>query len=214
PRPRDLPRESEMLCGLVDMVSAGVNWQSKPEPVDFYFVKGIVQTLLERFGVTVDFVPGSDASFNPAKCADVMAGTKKIGVIGEVHPGVLKNFDIAEPAFIFELDVDKLVVLASKPLVYKAVSKYPAITRDIAMLVDSQVTYQQIARIVRSFSLVSDMQLFDLYEGKQVPTGKKSMAFRLTYQTADHTLKDEEVDKVQQKILERLSKELGTVLRS
>ncbi len=67
---------------------------------------------------------------------------------------------------------------------------------------------------MRAFNLVSEMQLFDLYEGKQVPEGKKSMAFRLTYQSADHTLKDEEVDKVQKRILERLSKELGAVLRS
>ena len=82
------------------------------------------------------------------------------------------------------------------------------------MLVDAAVTYQKIVDIVKAFSLVSDMQLFDLYEGKQVPEGKKSMAFRLTYQAGDHTLKDEEVDKVQQRILERLSKELGATLRS
>jgi phenylalanyl-tRNA synthetase beta chain len=159
-------------------------------------------------------VPGNDATLSPAKSADIMVGSNKIGVIGEVHPVVLKNFDISDSAFLFELDVDKLVTLASKPLVYKTVSKYPSITRDIAMLVDAAVTYQKIVDIVKAFSLVSDMQLFDLYEGKQVPEGKKSMAFRLTYQAADHTLKDEEVDKVQQRILERLSKELGSVLRS
>jgi hypothetical protein len=77
------------------------------------------------------------------------------------------------------------------------------------MLVDMGVAYQKIVDIVQAFSLVSGMQLFDLYEGKQVPEGKKSLAFRLTYQSADHTLKDEEVDKLQQRILERLSKDLG-----
>ena len=214
PRSRDLPRETEILCGLVDTVMPEVYWQSKPQPVDFYFVKGVVETLLARFGVKADFVAGNDATFSPAKCADIMVGSGKIGVIGEVHPVVLRNFDITDPAFLFELDVDKLVALASKPLVYKAVSKYPSITRDIALLVDAGVTYQKIVDIVKAFSLVSEMQLFDLYEGKQVPEGKKSMAFRLTYQTADHTLKDEEVDKVQKRILERLSKELSAVLRS
>ncbi|MGD0856217.1 MAG: phenylalanine--tRNA ligase subunit beta [Dehalococcoidia bacterium] len=214
PRARDLPRENEILCGLVDTVTPEIYWQSKPQPVDFYFVKGVVETLLARFGIKADFVPGKDVTFSPAKSADIMVGSNKIGVIGEVHPVVLKNFDISESAFLFELDVDKLVTLASKPLVFKAVSKYPSITRDIAMLVDAAVTYQKIVDIVKAFSLVSDMQLFDLYEGKQVPEGKKSMAFRLTYQAADHTLKDEEVDKVQQRILERLSKELGATLRS
>jgi len=135
-------------------------------------------------------------------------------VIGEVHPAVLMHFDIDQPAFLFEIDVDKLLTLSSKPLVYKAISKYPGTTRDIAMLLDTGVTYQKIVDIVAGFSLVSDMQLFDLYVGEQIPEGKKSMAFRLTYQAADRTLKDEEVDKVQKRILERLSKELGATLRS
>lgn len=214
PRAKDLPRENEILCGLVDTVTPEVYWQSKPQPVDFYFVKGIVETLLTRFGVKADYVLGNDPTLSPAKSSDIMVGSDKIGVIGEVHPAVLRNFDITDPAFLFELDVDKLVTLASKPLVYKAVSRYPAITRDIAMLVDASVSYQKIVDIVKAFGLVSDMQLFDLYEGKQVPEGKKSLAFRLTYQVADHTLKDEEVDKVQKRILERLSKELDATLRS
>jgi len=214
PRADGLPGENEILCALVDTVTPEVYWQSKSRPVDFYLVKGIVEALLARFGVQAGYLPGNDATLNSAKSADIMVGADKLGVIGEVHPAVLKNFDIFEPAILFELDVDMLLTLASKPLVYMAVSRYPAITRDIAMIVDAAVAYQKIVDIVRAFSLVSGMQLFDLYEGKQVPAGKKSMAIRLTYQSAGQTLKDEEVDKVQQRILERLSKELGAVLRS
>ena len=214
PRADDLPRENEILCGLVDTITPEVYWQSKPRPVDFYFVKGIVEALLAHFGVKADYLPGDDASLNSAKSADIMVGADKIGVIGGVHPAVLKNFDISDPVFLFELDVDRLVTLAYRPLIYKVISKYPSITRDIAILVDAVVAYQKVVDIVRAFSLVSAMQLFDLYEGKQVPEGKKSLAFRLTYRAAGHTLKDEEVDKVQQRILERLSKELGTTLRS
>ncbi len=214
PRAGDLPRENEILCGLVDTVTPVVYWQSKPRQADFYFVKGIIEALLDRFGVRAGYLQGNDATLNSAKSADIMVGAAKLGVIGEVHPAVLKNFDIAEPAILFELDVDMLLTLSSKPLVYKALSKYPAITRDVAILVDAAAAYQKIVDIVKAFSLVADMQLFDLYEGKQVPEGKKSLAFRLTYQSAGQTLKDEEVDKVQQRILERLSKELGATLRS
>jgi phenylalanyl-tRNA synthetase beta chain len=214
PRAGDLPRENEILCGLVDTVTPGVYWQSKPRPADFYFVKGIVDSLLARLGVQAGYLPGNDATLNSAKSADIMVGADRLGVIGEVHPAVLKNFDISEPAILFELDVDMLLTLSSKPLVYKALSKYPAITRDIAILVDAAAAYQKIVDIVKAFSLVADIQLFDLYEGKQVPGVKKSLAFRLTYQSAGQTLKDEEVDKVQQRILERLSKELGATLRS
>ena len=189
-------------------------WQSKPAPVDFYFVKGMVETLLARFGIKADYLYGHDVTLSPAGSADVVVDSVKIGVIGEVHPAVLMRFDIAEPAFLFELDVDKLLTLASQPLIYKTISKYPGTTRDIAMLLDTGVTYQKIVDIVKAFSLVSDMQLFDLYVGEQIPEGKKSLAFRLTYQSADQTLKDEEVDKVQKRIIERLSRELGAVLRS
>jgi len=214
PRPEDLPVENEILCGLVDTVVPEMYWQSKPAPVDFYFVKGIVDTLLDRLGIKADYFCGNDVTLSPAKNADILVDSVKIGVIGEVHPAVLMHFDIAEPAFLFELDVDKLLILSSKPLVYKAVSKYPGTMRDIAILLDEGVDYQKIAVIVKGFSLVSDMQLFDLYVGEQVPEGKKSIAFRLTYQAADRTLKDEEVDKVQKRILEQLSKELGATLRS
>jgi len=214
PRTGDLPRENEILCGLVDTVTPGVYWQSKPRPADFYLVKGIVDSLMARFGVQAGYLPGNDGTLNSAKSADIMVGPDKLGVIGEVHPAVLKNFDISEPAILFELDVYMLLTLASRPLVYKALSKYPAITRDIAILVDAAAAYQKIVDIVKAFSLVADIHLFDLYEGKQVPEGKKSMAFRLTYQSAAQTLKDEEVDKVQQRILGRLSKELGATLRS
>jgi phenylalanyl-tRNA synthetase beta chain len=213
PRTGDLPEENEILCGLVDSVVSDVYWQHKSVPVDFYFVKGIVQTVLARLGVEAEYMPSSDATLNPARCAMVMAGSIKIGVIGEVHPAVLRQFDVSDTAFLFELDMDKLIKLSSRPLVYKAVSKYPGTTRDMAVLLDASVEYQKIIEIIRSFNLVSDLQLFDLYVGEQVPAGKKSVAFRLTYQAADRTLKDEEVDEVQQRILERLSKELGAILR-
>jgi len=213
PRPKDLPVENEILCGLIDSLVPDTYWQHKSYPVDFYFVKGIVETVLTRLGIEAVYLPGNDVTLNPAKCADVMAGSIKIGVIGEVHPAVLRQFDITDPAFLFELDVDRLLKLASRPLIYKAVSKYPGTMRDIAVLLDAGIDYQKIADIVRSFNLVSDLQLFDLYAGEQVPEGKKSIAFRVVYQAADRTLKDEEVDKVQQRILERLSKELGATLR-
>jgi phenylalanyl-tRNA synthetase beta chain len=214
PRKKDLPRENEILCALVDSIVPDIYWQSKRKAVDFYFVKGIVEALLARFGVQAELLPGEDPTMNLAKSADIMAGKVKLGIIGEVHPRVRENFDITDAAFIFELDVDKLLPLASKKLVYRAVSKYPGITRDVALIVDSDVTYDKIVDIIRGFNLVSEVSLFDLYAGEQIPSGKKSMAFRLIYLAADHTLKDEEVDAIQKHILKKLSGELGANLRS
>jgi len=214
PRNGDLPEENEILCGLVDSVVQDTYWQHRPVPVDFYFVKGLVESVLARLCIEAEYLPGRDATLNPARCSDIIVDSEKIGVIGEVHPAVLQKFDISDPAFLFELSVDRLVRLSSRPLVYKPVSKYPGITRDIAVLLDESVQYRKIVEIVKSFNLVSDVHLFDLYMGEQVPAGKKSLAFRLTYQAADRTLNDEDVDKVQRRILERLSKELGASLRS
>lgn len=202
------------MCALVDSVVPDIYWQSKQKAVDFYFVKGVVEALLGRFGVQADFVPGEDPTLNPAQSADIMAGKVKLGVIGEVHPKVRGNFDLTDAAYIFELDVDKLLPLATKKLVYQAASRYPGITRDIALIVDSDVTYDKIINIVKAFGLVSEVKLFDLYAGEQIPAGKKSMAFRLTYLASDHTLKDEEVDAVQKHILKKLSADLGANLRS
>ncbi len=214
PRAKDLPKENEILCGLVDSVVPDNYWQSKPKPADFYYTKGVVQAVLAKCGIQADFVSGDDPSFNQACCADIMLGKTRIGVIGEVHPQVLANFDIAEKAYLFELDVERLFSVASKPLVYKAASKYPSVTRDIALLVDADVTYDNIQTALKKFSIVTEFRLFDLYKGKQVPAGKKSMGFRLTYQAADRTLKDDEVDGIQKQILALLSKEFGVTLRS
>ncbi len=214
PRKKDLPRENEVLCALVDSVVPDMYWQPRPKAVDFYFVKGIVEAVLARFGIQPEFVPGEDGTLSPAATADIMDDKTKLGVIGEVHPRVRRNFEISEAAFIFELYLDKLLPRATKKLVYRAASKYPGITRDIALIVDSDVTYEKIVNIIKNFSLISEVKLFDLYAGEQIPAGKKSRAFRLTYLAADHTLKDEEVDGVQKHILKKLSGELGAKLRS
>ena len=214
PQVGDLPRENEMLCGLIDSVVPDIYWQAKAEPADFYFAKGVVQSLLARWGIDAEYLPCKDISLNPAQSAEIVFNKTKFGVIGEVHPKVLANFDIEEKAFMLELEVDKLFAMAGKQSIYKAVPRYPSVTRDIALLVDAEVTYDKIMGIIKKFSMISEAKLFDLYEGEQIPKGKKSMAFRITYQAADRTLKDEEVDDIQQQILAVLAREFGATLRA
>jgi phenylalanyl-tRNA synthetase beta chain len=214
PRKQDLPKESEILCGVVDSVMQENYWQPGGRKVDYYLVKGIVETILNKYGVKADYAGGADPSMNPAVCADIMVNKAKIGTIGEVHPAVIQHFDIGEPVFLFELDLDKLFALSVKQVVYMAASKYPGTTRDLALVLDADVAYETVARLIKSYNLVSDVMLFDVYAGDRIPQGKKSMAFRLVFQADDHTLKDEEVENVQKRILEKLNKELGAVLRS
>ena len=135
-----------------------------------------------------------------------------LGVIGEVHPKVSDRFEISGTVCLFEIEMDGL--LAAGQVMYRQIPRYPSTVRDIALVVDNGVTHRQITDIIKGFPLVSEAILFDVYSGKQVAAGKKSLAYRLVYQSAEHTLTDEEVNKVQEQILVKLMKELGATLRA
>ncbi|MBM3173023.1 MAG: phenylalanine--tRNA ligase subunit beta, partial [Chloroflexi bacterium] len=214
PRADELPYEKEMLCGVLSGLDRGLFWQGKAEAIDFFTAKGVVEAILLRLRVAADFQTGDDESLRPGIAADIYAGREKLGVVGELHPRICQNFDLSDTAFLFEIDVDKLLSLTGKPMKYKSAPRYPSTTRDIALLVDEPMTYQQIYSAIEGFSLVSQVMPVDLYTGEQVPSGKKSIAVRIVYQSSTHTLTDEEVDKVQQQILDRLAHNLGASLRA
>jgi phenylalanyl-tRNA synthetase beta chain len=215
PRDNDLPREREMLCAILSGSQRRLSWRGEEEPVDFFVAKGVVETILSRLGVTANFKESVDDSLLAGRTADVLQGDTKLGVIGEIHPKVSKTFGISGIAYLIEIDVDKLSSILVTAKTYKSIPRYPSTSRDLALLVDEKVAYQQIYSIIHSCSpLVSSVNLFDFYQGEQVPKGKKSLAFRIIYQSTTHTLTDSEVDKVQQQILDRLQREIGASLRS
>ena len=214
PQERDLPQERETLCAVLSNLQRGLFWRGKAEPVDFFVAKGILETLLSRLELAANFEASEDESLYPGRSANIIVGNDKIGVIGELHPKVSEAFELSETAYLIEIDLDKLSFLTASPKKYQPIFRYPSTARDIALLADEQVTYQQIYAIIQDFPLVNQVALFDLYSGEQVPSGKKSFAFRIVYQASTHTLTDEEVDKVQQQILDRLSRELGATLRA
>ncbi len=118
-------------------------------------------------------------------------------------------------AAVFEVNVTALLPLATgRQKMYRQLPKFPSIVRDIALVVDAEVSHKQIMDIIKSFSLISEVKLFDVYSGKQVAEGKKSLAYRLVYQSPAHTLTDDEVNRVQEALLKKLDKELGATLRS
>jgi phenylalanyl-tRNA synthetase beta chain len=213
PRDMDLPHEQEMLCAVLSGSQSRLSWRGEEEPVDFFVAKGVLETILYRLGVAAMFNSSQDESLFPGKTADVVVGSDKLGIVGELHPKVSKAFGLSKPAYLIEIDLDKLLSFSTNIKMFQAIPRYPSTSRDIALLVDKQVTYQQICFIIQSFSLVNSVVLFDFYEGKQVPSGKKSLAFRIVYQSETHTLTDGEVDNVQRQIINRLQRELGAALR-
>ncbi|HEX76410.1 MAG TPA: phenylalanine--tRNA ligase subunit beta [Dehalococcoidia bacterium] len=211
---KDLPQEREMLCAVLSSLQPELSWQGKAGPVDFFVAKGIIETLSSRLKLVASFEASEDEGLYPGRSAHIIIDNKKIGVIGELHPKVSEAFELTESAYLIEIDLERLLPHAASPKKYQPTPRYPSMIRDIALLVDEQRIYQQIHTIIQDSPLVDQVALFDVYSGEQVPEGKKSLAFRITYQSATHTLTDEEVDEVQQQILDRLSRELGATLRA
>jgi phenylalanyl-tRNA synthetase beta chain len=213
-RPNDLPDEPEILCGVLTGPRFEQSWRGGGEPLDFFDAKGVVEVLLSHLGVEADFEPGSDESLHPAKQAAIAIGGKRFGVVGELHPKVLDAFELSGKVYLFEIELTELLPFALARKLFQPISRFPAIVRDMALVVDAGIAHRQVVEIVSGFPLVTEVSLFDLYSGGKLPAGKKSLAYRITFQSPEHTLTDDEVNKVQKQILDKLSKQLGAVLRS
>jgi phenylalanyl-tRNA synthetase beta chain len=214
PRPEDLPGEPEVLCGLLTGPRFEESWHGGGEMVDFFDAKGVVDGLLSRLGVEASFEPGEDESLHPSKQAAIAIDNNIVGVIGELHPKVLDAFDISGAVYLFEINLTALLPFTPGHKLFQPIPRFPAIVRDIALVIDSGVAHRQVQHIITGFPLVSQVALFDVYAGGQLPPGKKSLGYRITFQSPTHTLTDEEVNKVLEQILNKLSAQFGATLRS
>ncbi len=214
PRPNDLPGEPEVLCGILSGPRQERSWLGDSEPVDFFDARGVVEGLLDRLGIDADFKEGSDKGLHPRRQVSIVIAGSNAGIIGEVHSRVVEAFEISEPVYLFEIDLAACLPFTANCKAFQPVPRFPAMVRDIALVVSSGVTHQRVRDIVKSFPLAARVEIFDVYAGEQVPEGKKSLAYRITFQSPTHTLTDEEVNGVQRQILDRLSSELGASLRS
>ncbi|MFZ5985996.1 MAG: phenylalanine--tRNA ligase subunit beta [Bacillota bacterium] len=185
--------------------------------LDFYDLKGVVEELLSRLGITeYDFVPEkTNPTFHPGRTAALKIKGEYAGVIGEVHPEVAEKFEGPERTYMGVIEIEALVGNALLESQYKPLPKFPAVTRDIAMLVKDEIMVKQIEDIIkqRAGKILEDIKLFDVYKGKQVPEGMKSVAYSITFRAADRTLTDEDVSKAMAKVLDGLKNNLGAELR-
>jgi phenylalanyl-tRNA synthetase beta chain len=213
PRDKDLPEEKDMLCAVLSGPRAKLSWQADKEPLDFFDAKGIVENLLNQLGLKASFDIGDDEILFPGRGADIIVEDDKVGIVGDVHSRVEQAFELSGTACLIEIDLDKLLTNITGIKEYQSIPRFPSVIRDIALVVDEQVSYRTMENIIRSFPLVRRVILFDLYRGKQIPKGKKSFAIRIIYQSPKHTLTDEEVDQTQEQMLAKLHQQLGGTLR-
>lgn len=184
---------------------------------DFLDIKGVVENVLDALGLyKVKFTRESEnLSYHPGKTANVMIGKTKVGTLGEVHPTVTDNYGIDVNCYLAELDLDGLFNYAKIEKSYKPLPKFPAVTRDMALIVDDEILVQEIEDTIRRAggNLVEKVKLFDIYKGSQIPDGKKSIAYSIAYRDNKKTLTDNDVNKVHDKILRSLEHKLGAILR-
>lgn len=184
---------------------------------DFFDLKGVCESLFNNLhvkGVKYEAVT-DNPTFHPGRCAKISAGGKTIGIIGEIHPAVIRKYGIETPVYIAELDFENVFLNIKSELKFKELPKYPAVTRDIAMLVDKAVPVADIEAVIEKASgkTLESLTLFDVYEGKQIPEGKKSVAYSAIYRASDRSLTGEEVQKVFDKAVKNLEGQLGAQLR-
>jgi len=213
PRGKDLPEEKEMLCAVLSGPSAELSWQADKELLDFFDAKGVVENLLNQLGLKASFDIGDDEILFLGREADIIVEDDKVGIVGDVHPRVAQAFELSNVVCLIEIDLEKLLTKVTGTKEYQPIPRFPSVTRDIALVIDEQMSYRTVENIIQSFPLVTGITLFDLYRGKQIPEGKKSFAIRIVYQSPKHTLTDEEVDQTQEQMLSRLNQELGATLR-
>ncbi len=217
------PREGELLPEEVQMLAVAVtgstqgSWNARPVSMDFYYLKGCLETLLAYLGVKdVAYRPAADIrGFHPGRTAIVQAGDVELGVIGELHPDVQENYELSQRVTVLELNFHRLIHVSGTPKKYQPLPKFPGVERDLAVVVRKDIPAQEIIDKIYQAggAILRDVQVFDIYHGEQFAPDQHSMAFALKFQAADRTLTDEEVAIKTDGIMEALQRDFGAILR-
>jgi len=203
-------KEKRMLTGVMTVPAEGGG------PA-FFEVKGAIDSLLNKMGISNiyydDYQPTPENSkilvWHPRKCAEIKVAGEEIGFLGEISPKILEALKIGGKAVVFDLDFEKLQKIASAEHEYQPISKYPAAIRDLAILVPQEIRVAEVLNKIYDAggNLIRDVDLFDIYEGEEIPEGKKNLAFHIIYQSADRTLSSKEIDEIQEKIIKACQEE-------
>ena len=215
PTEYDLPREQMMLTGLITGDIVEKSWDRDSIAADFYDLKGMLDQLMDGLGLEVQYSTTEDGDLLAGRTAAITAKGIRVGVFGEVHPGILESFDISNrPVYLFEVYLEIINSLERKGNRYQPIPRFPDVVEDLAVVVAKDTPAESIVEILRRSPLVSSAVLFDVYEGSQVPPGKKSLAYSISYRAPDRTLTGDEVAATRSRIMAQLERELDATPRS
>jgi len=211
-----LPKETAHVAAVITGNWVDHAWQADTKKVDFFVLKGIVEGLMDSLGLVdgLTFEQAVLEGMHPGRTANIYYDNKRIGFIGQIHPTEQNKRDLKE-TYVLEMNLDKILSIETETLLYVPVPRHPSISRDIALVVSSDTSAGALEDVIRRAGgkLLTDVKLFDLYEGDNVESGKKSVAFSLKYQDPERTLTDDEVVKAHEKVLAALTSEAGAQLR-
>ncbi|WP_026486167.1 phenylalanine--tRNA ligase subunit beta [Caldanaerobius polysaccharolyticus] len=207
--PEELPLKK--LPVEVRMLSIGIYGDG----ADFYDIKGIVETYLNACSIKAQFKPAADPTFHPGRAAEIFIEGKRAGVIGEIHPDVAEIYNMNKRVYVGEINLDVVFKKANMVKTYRPLPKFPAVTRDLAVIVPDDVAVGDLEGAIERAGgeLIERIKLFDVYKGDPVPEGHKSVAFSLIFRSKEKTLVDQEVNEVFDKIVQELNKGFGARLR-
>ena len=213
-----LPEEIEMLAALWTGARFFPSWHSQELPCDFFDIKGVSEGLLESlnlYGCEFTSLPDDLCTYTkPGYTAQIFIGKTCIGLVGEAHPQVRQHFDLIQTAYILEINLDRLISCLPETIQSEPIPKFPATTRDITIIVDKDIESHKIVKSIESANekLIEGLQLFDVYEGAPIASGKKSISFRIIYRSPQKTLEDKEINRLNKTITDRLVKEFNATL--
>ncbi|MBF0805462.1 phenylalanine--tRNA ligase subunit beta [Streptococcus sp. WM07] len=212
---QQLPQEDTVLALALTGSLTEKDFQTQPQAVDFFTAKGMLELLFDRLGLEVTYkaiadLPGS----HPGRTALLQVGDQTIGFLGQVHPALSKDYDLSE-VYVAEVNLSLVENLLPEQAIFQDISKFPSVTRDIALLVQEEVQHQAILDVLSSLNLkrLKAIHLFDVYQGLPLSENQKSMAYSLTFQNPEATMEDEEVVRYMDKIQKALESELGAEIR-
>jgi phenylalanyl-tRNA synthetase beta chain len=212
-----LPKEVKILAGVAMGFDRDPHWAFSPRSVDFYDVKGCVEDLLDALMVKgARFNQAGDVPYlHPGKASRVVLDQEVLGAFGEVHPEVLGRYEIHGKVYLFEMDFGKMVKWARNEKRFQPLPKFPAVYRDLSVIVDKALEAERVIEAILSFRqpFVEEIILFDIYQGPPIPDGKKGISYRIRYRASDRTLTDEEVNQYHEKIFSRLKEAFQIELR-
>jgi phenylalanyl-tRNA synthetase beta chain len=211
------PKEVEILAIAATGRSNSWHWSGSDRLVDFFDLKGLMEFIAGQFNLEdLHFQVAQHPSFHPGITAEILAGNSVIGLVGQIHPAVQSAFQIKQAVVAMEILVDSFLAKKKPHRAIKEIPKFPFIDVDLAFVVSERVTQERLSNLISSVGgkLLESLNLFDVYRGPQVPSGTKSLAYRLRFRSSKRTLTESEVEKIKQRIIRKAEQEVGAHLRT